>query len=356
MKILAIDLAKAKSLFCWFDTVDQSQSFKTILSTPQAFNEAFVEKPVDRVVIEVCDMAGWIMDLCESLSLSIQVVNANTEAWRWKNVKSKTDKTDAVKLARLSASNDVKLVYVPDRATRHWRGVILYRHRLVERRTRIKNSIHALLVAEGRAMKAGPEMWKPDSISRLRELAKPIGECSKDQLWAGHLWMELEQLDDIEEQIVMLDKKLNEIGDADKQVRRLRTIPGVGPRLGELVVAVIDDPHRFKNARQVGAYAGLTPRRYQSGQMDRSGRISKAGCGKLRKLLLEIAWGMLKHNPRGQKVFTGISKGQKTRRKQAATALGRRVLVWCWAMLRDGTDWRDPTADAAPANRALDMT
>jgi len=83
--------------------------------------------------------------------------------------------------------------------------------------------------------------------------------------------------------------------------------------------------------------------------MDRSGRISKAGCAKLRKLLMEIAWGMLVHNAHGRSVFQRISKGQKTRRKQAAVALARRVLGWCWAMLRDGTDWRDPAGGAAPS-------
>jgi transposase len=163
--------------------------------------------------------------------------------------------------------------------------------------------------------------------------------------------MELDNLEHLQRQIDELDKKLNALGETDERVRRLRTIPGVGPRLSELAVAVIDDPHRFANARQVSAYAGLVPRRYQSGQMDRSGRISKAGCGKLRKLLLEIAWGMLQHNAHGRAVFTRISKGQRTRRKQAAVALGRRVFCWCWAMLRDGTDWREPTTTTrrAPA-------
>ena len=107
---------------------------------------------------------------------------------------------------------------------------------------------------------------------------------------------------------------------------------------------MIDDPKRFKSGRQVGAYVGLVPRRYQSGQMDRTGRISKAGCSKLRKLLVEIAWGMLQHNDHGRALFMRISKGHKTRRKQAAVALARRVLIWCWAMLRDGTDWRRPAA------------
>lgn len=341
MVILAIDLAKAKSLFCWYQTSDGSHELRTVASTPGEFHDALVEKPVDRVVIEVCDMAGWIKDLCQSLGIPLQIANANSEGWRWKNVKSKTDKTDVLKLASLSLMNQLPLVNLPDRATRQWRSLILYRQKLIERRTRIKNSIHALLVSEGKAMHAGPEAWSPESLSKLRELSKPIQECSKDELWAGHLWMELEGLDHLMEQVMELDKKLNELGSEDQRVIRLQTIPGVGPRLSELVVAVIDDPHRFKNARQVSAYAGLVPRRYQSGVMDRNGRISKAGCGKLRKLLLEIAWGMLRHNEHGRSVFQRISKGQKTRRKQAAVALARRILCWCWAMLRDGRDW-DP--------------
>jgi transposase len=160
--------------------------------------------------------------------------------------------------------------------------------------------------------------------------------------------MELEQLDELCQRIDQLDHNLDAIGAADARVRRLRTIPGVGPRLSELVVAMIDDPARFKSARQVSAYAGMVPRRYQSGQMDRSGRISKAGSGILRKLLVEIAWGMLRNNPHGRGVFTRISKGQKTRRKQAAVALGRKVLCWCWAMLRDETEWHVPTSRATP--------
>lgn len=347
MVILAIDLAKAKSLFCWYQVADASHALRTVPSTPAAFREALLGQKVDRVVIEICDMAGWIRDLCQELSIPIQIANVNTEGWRWRNVKNKTDKTDVLKLASLSLMNQLPLVNLPDRPTRQWKGLILYRQKLIARRTAIKNRIHAILVSEGRAMPAGRGAWTGESLSKLRELCKPLCECSKDQLWAGELQMELDSLDHLMEQIDTLDKKLNELGESDERVIRLQTIPGVGPRLSEMVVAVIDDPHRFKNARQVGSYAGLTPRRYQSGQMDRLGRISKAGCGELRKLLLEVAWGMLQHNAHGRSVFTRISKGQKTRRKQAAVALARRILCWCWAMLRDGTDWRDPAQPPA---------
>jgi transposase len=350
MVILAIDLAKAKSLFCWYQGVDGSHVMRTVPSTPQAFHDALVEQKVDRVIIEVCDMAGWIKDLCQQLGLELRIANANSEGWRWRNVKKKTDKTDVLKLVSLSLTHQLPTVDLPDRPTRQWKSLILYRQKLIERRTRIKNRIHALLVSEGRAMAGGRGAWTAQSRQELGKLARPLQECGKAELWRGQLQMELAGLDDLDESIQTLDQKLNELGQTDARVIRLQTIPGVGPRLSELVVAVIDDPARFKNVRQVGAYAGLVPRRYQSGTMDRSGRISKAGCGKLRKLLLEIAWGMLRHNAHGRNIFQRISKGQKTRRKQAAVALARRILGWCWAMLRDGTDWREPTTyKAAPA-------
>ena len=61
----------------------------------------------------------------------------------------------------------------------------------------------------------------------------------------------------------------------------------------------------------------------------------------MRKLLVQVAWGMLRYNARGREVFDRLCKNQKTRRKQAAVALARKILVWCWAMLRDGKAWRE---------------
>jgi transposase len=353
MLILAIDLGKAKSLACWYQSDDASHEFAAVPTRPGDLHTLLTDRPVDRVVIEVCDAAGWIVDLCRTLGIPVQVADTNQQAWRWKNVKNKCDREDALKLARLSAMDQLSLVHVPRKNVREWRSLILYRHKLIDRRTSIRNAIHSILVAQGMAMPGRRSVWSDDSMSKLRVLARPLSACGMEELWRGHLKMELEQLDELCRRIAELDHKLDDIGHADQRVGRLRTIPGVGPRLSELVVAMIDDPHRFANARQVSAYAGLVPRRYQSGEMDRRGRISKAGCGKLRKLLTEIAWGMLRHNHHGAAVFLRISKGQRTRRKQAAVALGRKVLCWCWAMLRDGTEWRVPAPRPKPTHGAV---
>lgn len=113
------------------------------------------------------------------------------------------------------------------------------------------------------------------------------------------------------------------------------------------MVAIIDDPRRFKNAKQLGAYAGLVPRQIESGTMKRTGRITGRGNKLLRSLLVEVAWLMRRYNDALSAVFDRVCRGSRTRRKIAVVATARRLLVTCWAMLRDGTRWRDPQATPA---------
>jgi transposase len=250
-----------------------------------------------------------------------------------------TDRDDALKLAKLSATGELPTVYLPAANVRRWRSLIVYRHKLVGRRTAIYNRIRALLDSVGLSHPSGKSGWSKQNIQSLHEQSRPLADCAMQELWRGELSVELEQLEYLEQCIVKVETKLDAIAAADARVKRVRTIPGVGPRLGELVVAMLDDPHRFGNARQVGSYAGLVPRRHQSGTHDHYGRITKQGCALLRKLLVEIAWAMRRHNPEAKAWFDRVSKGEKTRRKQTAVGLGRKVLTWCWALLRDERDW-----------------
>jgi transposase len=126
----------------------------------------------------------------------------------------------------------------------------------------------------------------------------------------------------------------------------LRTIPGVGPRLAEAVVAYIDEPGRFAKGKQVGCYAGLTPRQYQSGNSNRVGKISGQGNGVLRALLVEVSWLGLRHNEWMRRTYQRILRGSNSRKKIAITAVARKLLIRCWAMLRDGTTWRDGNKNA----------
>lgn len=339
--ILAIDLGKFHSQACFYNTADGSHEFVKVASTPKAMHELLTRREVDRVVIEVGAQAGWVTDLCRTLGIEVQVACTNGEAWRWKNVKYKCDRQDALKLGRLSANNELVLVHVPEKAVRQWRSLMQYRHKLVERRTAVRNSIHALLAVQGD--QAVVRNWNGPMLEELKRLARPLSKCGAEELWQGELDLELRMMEELQKLIEEAEAKLDALAAEDTQrgrrVKLLQSIPGVGPRLAEMVVAWVDEPARFRTGRHVGSYAGLTPRRYQSGECDRHGRISKAGCGRLRKLLVQVAWGMLQHNDRGKAVFERLCKGHKTRRKQAAVGLARKVLVWCWAMLRDNQPW-----------------
>jgi transposase len=340
--ILALDPGKFKSVACRYDAATGEHAFESIATTPAAVHDLLIETAPSVLVIEACSICGWISDLAESLSIEVRVANVLGEAWKWKRVKRKTDRDDALKLAKLWASGQLPLVHVPQLAVRLHRSLIRHRHALIDRRTGIKNTIRSLLDAQGlsTSMPSRSRGWTIASIRELKTLSKPLSACSMTELWRGQLDVELRLLESVQQLIKEADKKLDQIAAKDERVQRLRTIPQVGTRLAELVVSTLDDAKRFKNARQVSAYAGLVPKQYQSGQMNRLGRITGQGPGLLRRVLVQSAWGLARREgTRGKEVFDRLCHGQRTRRKQAAVALARKILIWCWALLRDGGVW-----------------
>jgi transposase len=141
-----------------------------------------------------------------------------------------------------------------------------------------------------------------------------------------------------------VEKTLDGMCAKDRQVQLLLSVPGVGPRTAEIIAAYLDDPHRFRNAAEVSAYAGLVPRQFQSGEVDRRGRITKRGPALLRKLLVECAWCSLRYNAWARSVYVRLTAGGTTRKKPAIVALARRLLVRCWAVLRTRQPWRHVAA------------
>lgn len=347
MKILALDLGKSNSVGCLFETVDQRQSFVTVRTTPGDLHDLLVSRGPDRVVFEIGTSAGWVYDLAVSLGLQVQVANPNHEGWRWRNVKKKTDRADALKLARLSAAEQLPQVHMPSRAVREMRALVGYRHQLVRRRTAIKNGIRSLMQRQGLAMQGTSAAWSVEGLSYLRSLGQAWEGLEAEELWRLQLQEELKALEVLQAQIGRVEAKLDALGEKNESVGLLRTIPGVGPRTAEAMVAVLDDPHRFGSRKEVGSYVGLTPRRYQSGSMDRSGRISKQGNALLRKLLVEVSWLALRYNPHLRQLYQRILRGSRSRRKIAIVAVARRLLVWSWAMLRDRQVWKSPPAAEA---------
>jgi transposase len=170
-----------------------------------------------------------------------------------------------------------------------------------------------------------------------------------NELWRGQLHIELRQLREVQQEIAVAEAKLDALAASDARVALLRTVPGVGPRLSEAIVAWLDQPQRFRKASEVSAYVGMVPKELDSGETQRRGPITKHGSRLLRSLLVEVAWAGLRHNRWVRETYQRISGGKKSRRKIAIVAVGRKLLVRCWAMLRDGSSWRAPTLFAAAA-------
>jgi transposase len=254
-------------------------------------------------------------------------------------VKRKTDKDDALKLARMASMDELKPVHMPSESHREFRSLVKYRKTLDQRINKMKCTIRAWFVNHGITIDTGEKAWCTGR-TRINSYRKPLADCEPHELWKGELDIELTQLDALSEQLNVVVKKLEAIGKQDSRIQRIQTIPGVGPRTAEILVACLDDPHRFKNGRQVSAYFGLVPRQFQSGETDRNGRITKRGNPLARTILVECAWASLRYNSWAKAVYDRICGKQKTRKKKAAIALARKLAVLAWAMLRDQTDWK----------------
>lgn len=346
-RILALDLGKFNSVACFYDCATAEHRFVSLANTPQAIHDLLATYVGDDpsstlVVFETCDCCGWVYDIATALGFALAVANPSHEAWRWKRVKRKTDRDDALKLAQMAAMRQLPTVHVPDPAQRQKRRLVHHRRVLVQRQTEVKNFIRSIFSQQGIELPRGTKCWTQAGMEQMAEHSKPLTECEVDELWRGRLHVELQLLESIHARILMMDRKLDGLGRKDEKIKRLQTVPGVGPRLAEAVVAHLDDPHRFKTAGQVSSYAGLVPKQIESGTMKRVGKITRRGPSLLRGMLVEVAWMVHRHNAWARSFVQNVSRGMKQRKKIAIVALARKLLVMLWAMLRDGTSWRNP--------------
>ena len=354
--IIALDLGKFKSVACVMDAARRRHDFTTVATTPAAVHDllaaqAGADPSRTLVVLEACDCAGWVHDLAAALGCRVGVANTCHEAWKWRRVKRKTDKDDALRLARMAMLEQLPAVHVPPPGVRQRRHLVLQRRALVQRRTACKNAVRSVFSQQGltELLPRGKKAWTRAGVEQLRAHARDLADCGLEELWRGRLAVELTLLDALDGQVRLVEAKLDELAGADEKVRLLRTVPGVGPRLAEAVVVCLDDPHRFASGSEVGGYAGLVPKLIESGTMSRVGRITRRGPSLLRGMLVEVAWVVWRHNPWARAFVQKVSRGIKSRKKVAIVALARRLLVKLWAMLRTNTPWREPGALPAPA-------
>jgi transposase len=340
--IVAIDLGKYKSVACIFDLATSEYAITSFQTTRGELARLLAERRPGVVIIEACLLAGWVHDLCAEQGVRCLVANTASEAWKFKHLKRKTDKDDALRLAQLYQLGQLPTVTLPPATVRQWRSLIACRQTWVGRRVAVQNRIRALFVAQGLPAPRGAKAWSATGLAGIAAQAKPLADCGPEDLWRGLLEQSLTEYRQVCELIAQAEAKLDALAKQSAEVKLLQTAPGLGPRTAEVVAAYLHDARRFQTGKQVSAYSGLVPRQHQSGEIDRRGRITKRGPALLRKLLVECAWCMIRYNTWARGFYLRLTGCGQRRKKQAIVALARKILVRAWAMLRDGRAWHDP--------------
>ncbi len=245
----------------------------------------------------------------------------------------KNDRNDAHMLARLLLVEMLPRVHVPSNEVRAWREMIVFRTRTVEKRTRAKNGLRALL--RTLLIQAPKSLWTRKGVAWLKalEFASPMHAIKRDLL--------LQEIDDLNRSIRRIEKELEAFASGSPAVALLRTIPGVGIRTAEAVAAFIDDPQRFGNAKQIGAYFGLVPRQDQSGSTNRLGHITREGPSVVRKMLVEAVWQAVRRSPTVAAYRQRIRRDDAARGKIATVATAHYLCRVMWAMLKNQTVWQE---------------
>ena len=250
--------------------------------------------------------------------------------------RKKNDRADAEKLAKLLYIGEVPAVYVPSPHVRAWRELITFRRRIVEKRTRAKNGIRGLL--RGLGIKPPETIKLLWTVKGMRWLQRLPLDNSMQALKRTMLVAEIEMLN---QQVREVERELSAYAASSPAIAQLRTIPGVGIRTAEAVVAFIDNPHRFASSKQIGSYFGLVPMQDQSGNKNRLGHITREGSATVRHLLTEASWQAIRRSPTVRAFRDRIAREDPQRRKIATVATAHYLIRVMWSMLKNNTTWRE---------------
>lgn len=284
-----------------------------------------------KICYEACLGYGWLYDELAQLAESVQVAHPGQVRLIFR-AKRKNDRVDAQKLAKLLYLESVPMVYVPGIKAREWRRLIEFRHSQVQSRVRTKNQIRSLL--RRYAISAPRGLWTHKGIEWLRTLALPSPEASLERT------MHLKMLADQTSMLRTLEEELNRRAKKHPGVKLLCTIPGVGLRTAEAMVAYIDSPQRFNRVKSIGSYFGLVPCQDSSAGKNRLGHITQQGPSTVRRLLGEAAWQAVRRSPHIREYFNRIRRGDQDRTKIAIVATAHYLARLMLAMLRTGETFR----------------
>jgi transposase len=336
MFYVGLDVHQKRSSVCILDQQGKKVKEFTVLGSWQKLLEELARLPRPMAVcFEASTGCGWLCERIMPLAQRVEVAHPGQVRLIFR-AKKKNDRIDAAKLATLLFLGQVPRAYIPDALIRGWRGLVEFRRKTVDKRTRAKNALRTLLRGCGiQGLLPRKRCWARKGLALLRELELPL---SQDRLRRDLL---MDELDQYNRQVKRIEAELDRIALDHAGVALLRSIPGVGPRTAEAVLAYIDDPRRFRRNKQVGAYFGIVPCQDSSADVNRLGHITRQGPSTVRKLLVEAAWQGIRRSSRLQAHYERIRQGKKERSKIALVATAHHLLRVMHALLGSGEVWRE---------------
>ena len=328
-----IDVSLECSSVCVVDAGGRIVREGVVASEPEALIAWFDLLGFDlvRIGLEAGPLSQWLFAAMRDAGLAVELLETRHVRKAFEAMPVKTDRNDARGIAQLMRLGWFRPVHCKSLAAQEVRAQLTARKLLQSKLFDVQMSLRGIL--RGFGLKVGPTTPKRFA-GRIRELV------------AGHATLEVVAKALLAVHEVLLrefggfEKRVRTMARADARARLLMSAPGVGAIVALTYVSAVDDPARFKSSKTVGAHFGLTPKKYQSGETDYTGRISKIGDGSVRTALYEAAHIILTRPVKGSALKSWAARlAKRAGMKKAKVALARKLAVILHRMWVDGASF-----------------
>ncbi|CAL4868343.1 IS110 family transposase ISRhru3 [Asticcacaulis sp. MM231] len=328
-----IDVSLERSSVCVVDAAGKICREGEALSDPESLVAWFAAfgAELELIGLEAGPLSQWLYAEMTAKGLSCELIETRHVRTAFKIMPVKTDKKDARGIAQLMRLGWFRPVHCKSQPAQEVRAVLTARKLLQTKLLDIEKSLRGIL--RGFGLKVG-------AISTGGFEARILELCEGHETLTQIARSILDARQALLEQFNLLHRKVLAMAKADQRTCRLMTIPGVGPLTSLTFVSAIDQAERFSSSRDIGPHFGLTPRKYQSGETDYTGRISKTGDASVRTALYEAANTIMIRPSKAIRLKAWATAiATRSGLKKAKVALARKLGVIMHAMLRNGQDF-----------------
>src|SRR6516225_5883223 len=316
-----IDVSLEASSICVVDASGKIVRETKVSSEPEALIAWFKSLPftLARIGLEAGPLSQWLYAGLKEAGFAVELLETRHVRDAFKAMPVKTDRNDARGIAQLMRLGWFRPVHCKSMSAQETRALLTARKLLQTKLHDLELSLRGIL--RGFGLKVGPTT-PVHFEGRIRELV--AGHPSLEAIAQGLLAVRVA----LRREFDRFEKQVHAVARCDTRARLLMSVPGVGAIVSLTFAAAIDDPARFKSSKQVGAYFGLTPTKYQSGETDIDGRISKIGDASVRASLYESANIILTKPLKG---CTALKSWAMKVARRSGMKKAKVALAVCWA-------------------------